>query len=74
MLGGQMTAAERVMEYLVRHRNTWLCDDCIADALKLPNRREIPVVTSAIGKGAGYRRLAGTCSACAGAKLATKAG
>jgi hypothetical protein len=74
MFGGRMTTAERVMDHLVRHRTRWLCDDCIAVALKLRSPRDIPVVTRAIGKGAGYRRDAGTCSECAGTKLATKAG
>jgi hypothetical protein len=73
MFGGQMTTAERVMDYLVRHRNQWLCDDCIAVALKLPSPRDVPVITSAIGNGAGYRRRAGTCGECAGAKLAIRA-
>jgi hypothetical protein len=73
MFGGAMTTAERVMDYLVRHKNRWLCDDCIATALNLPSQREIVVVTSAIGRGPDYSLHDGTCSECARPKLAIRA-
>lgn len=56
--------AGRVSQFLLAHRPTLFCDDCIADRLGLSHRRQANRVTRAMANSAAFWRAVGACSAC----------
>lgn len=54
---------KKIYEYLVRAKPT-ICDDCLKQALALPNRNQASQATSAFGVTPGFKRGPGTCGIC----------
>lgn len=59
-----MTEAEQIVGFLKRTSPRPICDDCIADELKLPRRQRAQRVTAALGLTVEYRREKGVCTTC----------
>lgn len=62
------TIAERVNEYITAARPRAVCDDCIADALKLSRRQQSARVTGALETTSDFERVEDECSMCHGYK------
>lgn len=61
----QMTAGERVAEFLRRNRGKAFCDDCLGIELGL-NRHQVQAATSRLASGGSiFSQDYGECSRCA---------
>ena len=59
-----MTVLEQVRSLLARMRPKAICDDCIADELKLTVRQHANHKTVALAKEPGFDRRVGPCAIC----------
>lgn len=59
-----MTVKEQVSELIRSKSPNAMCDDCIANALKLTVRQHANHKTLELGKTFGFDRNVGTCSFC----------
>jgi len=57
-----MTIPERVVAFLHGDEPRAFCDDCIREALNLPRRQEVAIVTLTLSLCRGFRRALGSCS------------
>lgn len=63
-----MTVKEQVSDLIKSKSPGPMCDDCIADALKLSVRQHANRKTIELGKAFGFKRNLGTCSICKNTK------
>jgi hypothetical protein len=61
---GEMTVFDQVKDLVSARAPKALCDDCIADKLKLTIRQHANHKTREIEKLRGFRRQVATCSSC----------
>lgn len=64
-----MTVLDDVRNFIARLRPEAVCDDCIADRLKLSVRQHASHKTRELAGDGGFERRKGPCSLCGGEKL-----
>jgi Zn finger protein HypA/HybF involved in hydrogenase expression len=64
-----MTVLEEVRDLLNHRKGEVVCDDCIADKLKLTVRQHANHKTNILKNERGFNRRKGTCPVCKGNKL-----
>lgn len=64
----RMTTAERLWRWLRRTRGA-VCDDCIAQELELPGRRQANRAARLLADQANFYRDKGVCALCGATKM-----
>ena len=64
-----MAVLDDVQNFIVKRSPQSVCDDCIADYLRLSVRRHANHKTRELAKMRGFDRLKGTCAICSANKL-----
>ena len=68
-----MTILEDVQNIIHKCSPQKICDDCIAEKLKMPNRQHANHKTRELATFSAYERFKNACNFCGGKKLVIKA-
>jgi hypothetical protein len=65
-------ASERVVAFLVKHKDSAFCDDCLRMRVGLARRQEAQEATRAVGSMGDFKRAILRCFECGATKGSTR--